>query len=129
MKHWGRIILLIVILFLLFGYLQFGREIEIKNTRILSFKNGYTEHINLVANKLYIMDKNKFAQEIINTFLDNSFNEVKFSFDLGFPSNLSLSVYMNEWDKFKTFEIYCVFDMSNDKKKPDCFEFEILESN
>lgn len=122
MKKLKRLVYLVVISFLLLYYLQFGRKIEIKNTRIASHQNGYTECVSLVANKIYIADKEAFAEQVINTFIDNSFSDVKFSFDLGYPSDLNISVYMNEWDKNIDFEIYCVFDSDDDKAKLNYFE-------
>ncbi|HIV42163.1 MAG TPA: hypothetical protein H9904_09345, partial [Candidatus Mediterraneibacter guildfordensis] len=83
MKKLKWIVLIVVIIFLVGFYLQFGREVEIRNTRITSYQNGYSEDVSIIANKLYIPDKDKFAKSMINTFIDNSFDDVKFSFDLG----------------------------------------------
>lgn len=127
LKKLKGIVLLAVIIFLIFYYLQFGRRIEIENTRISSFQDGYTEYINLVANKLYITDKDKYAKEVIDTFVDNSFDDVRFSFDLGYPSTLNISVYMNRWNKKMEFEICCIFDIDNADGKPYYYEFEIRE--
>lgn len=124
--RWGA--LFAVIFFIILGYLQYGRKVEVKNTRIINYQYGYTEYINLVANKLYIADKSEFAKEVINIFVDNSFDDVKFSFDLnGYPSDLIITVYMNKWNDNKAFEIYCVFDSGNSNEKRRCFDFEIKE--
>lgn len=121
------VVLIIVIIFLGFLYLQFGREPEIKNSRITNYQNEYSEDVSIIANKLYITDRNKFAEEVIDTFLDNSFENLKFSFDLGYPSELNISVYMNAWNKDEVFEICCLFNINDVKGKPDYYEFEIRE--
>ena len=125
--RWGT--LLAVIFFIILGYLQYGRKVEVKNTRITNYQYGYTEYINLVANKLYIVDKSVFAKEVINIFINNSFDDVKFSFDLnGYPSDLIITVYMNKWDENEAFEICCVFDSDNtNNEKLHRFDFEIKE--
>lgn len=127
MKKIKWAVLIIVITFGAFYYLQFGRGVEIRNTRITSHQNGYSEEVSIIANKLYIADKDKFAKEMIDTFMDNSFDNVKFSFDLGYPSDLRISVYMNKWNKNEAFEICCVFNSDNTKEKGPLFEFEIRE--
>lgn len=125
MKKLRYIVLIVIILFLIFCYLQYGRKIEVRNTRIAGYQNGYSEDISIIANKIWISDKTKFAENVINTFTGNSFDNVKFSFDLGYPSELNISVYMNAWNKKEVFEICCVFD-NNAKEKLD-YEFEIRE--
>lgn len=127
MKKLKWLVLIVIIILGSFFYLQFGRKMQIRNTRITSYQNEYSEDVSVIANKLYIINRNKFAEEVIETFLDNSFDNVKFSFDLGYPSNLNISVYMNEWNDNKAFEIYCVLDSDNGDEKRHCFDFEIKE--
>lgn len=125
MKKIRGVVLLAVIVFIIFCYLQYGRKIEVRNTRITSCRNDYSEDISITANKIWISDKAKFAEDIINTFMNNSFDNVKFSFDLGYPSELNIFVYMNNWNKNEAFAIYCLFD-NNITGKLD-YEFEIRE--
>lgn len=73
------VIPIIVIILGAFYYLQFGRKVEIRDTKITSYQDGYAEEVNIIANKLYIMDKEKFAKDVIDTFMDNSFDNIKFS--------------------------------------------------
>lgn len=127
MKKLKWLVLIVIIILGSFFYLQFGRKMQIRNTRITSYQNEYSEDVSVIANKFYIINRNKFAEEVIDTFLDNSFDNVKFSFDLGYPSDLNISVYMNEWNDNKAFEIYCVFDLDNGDEKRYCFDFEIKE--
>lgn len=127
MKKIKWVVLIIIIILGAFYYLQFGRKVEIRNTRITSYQNGYEEDVSIIANKLYIMDKDKFAKAVIDTFMDNSFENIKFSFDLGYPVTLNISIYMNKWNKNEAFEICCVFNINDIKGKPDYYEFEIRE--
>lgn len=125
MKKIKWVFAIFVIILGSFYYLQFGRKVEIRDTKITSYQDGYAEEVNITANKLYIMDKDKFAKDVIDTFMDNSFDNIKFSFDLGYPDTLHISVYMNKWNKDEAFEICCLFNISDGKEKPDCYEFEI----
>ena len=79
MKKLKWLVLIVIIILGSFFYLQFGRKMQIRNTRITSYQNEYSEDVSVIANKLYIINRNKFAEEVIDTFLDNSFDNVKFS--------------------------------------------------
>lgn len=87
---------LISIIFLI--YLQWGRDIEICNTRPETSSNAYFENVTLIANKLYIHDKYEFAESVIQKCVDNSRKEVIFSYDIvGYPNKLCIDVYMNNY--------------------------------
>lgn len=120
------LILLVVIIFLILCYLQYGREMEVLHTRITREEKEYTEYVDIVANRLFVVDKNQFAKEVIDTFVDNAFNNVKFSFDLGYPTELYIDVYMNNWSDKKSFEIYCILNIE-DPSCPKYLEFEIYK--
>ena len=55
-------------------YLQWGRDMEICNTRPETSKNAYFEDVTLIANKLYIFDKYDFAEsvKVCRQFLERS---------------------------------------------------------
>lgn len=79
-------------------YLQWGRDMEICNTRPETSKNAYFEEVTLIANKLYIHDKYEFAETVIQKCVDNSWKEVRFSYDIaGYPNELCIYVYMNNY--------------------------------
>ena len=91
------------------GYLQFGRDVEVCSSNPKIFSNGSLEEISIIANKLYIFDQEKFARYVLQRCADNSFREVRFSYDLsGYPNEVHITVYMNraawKWRK-KAFEI------------------------
>lgn len=114
-------------------YLQFGREDEVYNTSIESFKNGYCDKVNVIANKLIILDKEKFAEESISKCINNNYKGVMFSYDMGYPSELTIHVYLSESDLKsgkECFSIYYTQDKKynykyNIKDNPEKFEIKI----
>ena len=61
-----------------------------------TFGNGSTMDITIIANRLYIRNEKEFAEQMLQRCVDNSFHEVRFSYDMnGYPNELSISVYMN----------------------------------
>lgn len=71
--------------------------------------------ITIIANRLYIRDKEKFAEQMLQRCVDNSFHGVRFSYDMnGYPNELSISVYMNHtmWKlKKRAFQIWYEQDL------------------
>ena len=72
-------ILICIIAFL--GYLQF-----------------YKQEFDVIANKLFILDKEKYAEELIEKAVKNKYRNVRFSYDItGKPNEMIISVYNTEW--------------------------------
>lgn len=95
-----KIIFIVGITFIIITaiYLQWGRDMEICNTRPKTSKNAYFEKITLIANKLYIHDKYEFAETVIQKCVDNAWKEVRFSYDIaGYPNELCIDVYINNY--------------------------------
>lgn len=97
------------------GYLQNGRDVSVCGSHWDTFGNGSTMDITIVANRLYIRDKEGFAEQMLERCVDNSFHEVRFSYDMnGYPNELSISVYMNPtmWKlKKRAFQIKYMQDL------------------
>ena len=55
-----------VILGVCFGYLQYGRDMDITGSYIVSFDDYEEERLSVVANKLYVTDRKACAEEIIS---------------------------------------------------------------
>lgn len=92
-------IVVIVTLVICFCYLQFGRDIDVRNSISISSSNYNEENINIILNKLIVTEsKEDISNNIIQRVLDNSFNTIKFSFNGGYPQRLDVSVYKNERD-------------------------------
>lgn len=127
-----RTYLVIVLVILISGYLQYGRDVAVCSSNPRVNSNGYLEDIAITANKLYIFDQEKFAKCILQRCVENSFKEVRFSYDLsGYPNEVHISVYMNQltWKlKKKAFEIQYIPDGSyyyNIVEHPEMFRIDI----
>ena len=97
-----------LILMALCIYLQWGRGVSVRNTISSSRDGKRTEHITIVANKLYIGDKEAFAGDMIETCINNEFRDVRFSYDMGYPVEIRMDVYINEasWKRgIRCFEV------------------------
>ena len=57
-----------------------------------------TEHLTVVANQEEIADKKELAKQIIKMCRENSFQSIKFSYDMVCPTELQINVYKTEKD-------------------------------
>ena len=90
-----------IAILLLCCYLQFGREMEVYNSTSFTAANYCEEHLNVVVNRLMVLDKRKVAEEIIEHCRNNDFKNVIFSYDMAYPNKLEVSVYLSEWNARK----------------------------
>lgn len=107
-----KMILLIgcIILILFF---QFGMDVKAINSMRVSCDSGNTEHVTIIANKIFIFDGKSFAEHLIEKRIDNSYKEIRFVD--AFPKELEIDVYTNwfTWKiKHKDFTIYSHFEDS-----------------
>lgn len=110
MKRKMIILIGCIILILFF---QFGMDVRAINSMRVSSDSGNTEHITIIANKIFIFDRDSFADYLIQRRIDNSYREIKF-ID-AFPKKLEIDVYTNlfTWKiKHKNFTIYSRFEDS-----------------
>ena len=77
-------------------YLQWGRGVSVRNTISSSWDGKRTEYMTIVANKLYIGDKEAYARKMIETCINNEFRDVRFSYDMGYPAEITMDIYTNE---------------------------------
>lgn len=77
-------------------YLQYGRSMDVYNSFSMSATNFHEERITVVANKLYIWDKERCAKEIFKRCRKNDFKSIRFSYDYAKPNALYVSVYLSE---------------------------------
>ena len=100
LKKRNGIWVLLIGIILSLAYLQFGRDVRVVSSMINSSDHYYEQKLTIVANKLFILDKDKFAEEMIERCIDNDFHEMKFSYDLlGSPDKIEITVYLNEIDR------------------------------
>lgn len=60
-KKFSRIVYLAVLLVIpILGYLQWGRDVAVCSSNPKIFSNGSLEEISIIANKLYIFDREKY---------------------------------------------------------------------
>ncbi len=134
-KRFALVLTIIVIIIL--GYLQYGREIEGYDSIVENSENGYIENISIVANRLFIANKGNFSKQAIQKTIDNSLNGIMFSYDIqGYPNGLYITVYLNDTDYRNgksSFEISYLQDGEGEydekydiKDDPDKFTLKIL---
>ena len=97
------VILLLLFFVVIIWYLQRGKEMDVYNTFSTSSANFYEETIIVTANRLFIFDKEKCAEEIFRKCRENSFHSVRFSYDVSKLNALSGTVYRfrfgRKWSK------------------------------
>ena len=99
----------------------------------MNFSSGnyYEMEFTVVANKLFIIDKQRFAEEMIERCIDNNFHDIKFSYDMmGYPNGLQINVYLNEFSKSHFTILYMTESENgmdyNIKDNPDKFMISII---
>ena len=86
---------LLMILVLLFVAIQNKREPEVINSRFVGAANYSEEHINIALNKLYAGDYGEIAEDLVKKCRENSFHNLKFSYDISKPNALYGTVYLS----------------------------------
>lgn len=106
-----RKMILLIGCIILILFFQFGMDVRAINSMRVTSNDGNTEHITIIANKIFIFDKDSFAENLIQKRIDNSYKEIRF-IDT-FPKELEIDVYTNwfTWKiKHKNFLIVSSFD-------------------
>ena len=128
-----RIVAMTVIICMIIGflYLQYDRNVKVTSSMNFSSGNYYEMEFTVVANKLYIIDQQRFAEEMIDRCIDNNFHDIKFSYDMmGYPNRLQINVYLNEFSKSHFTILYMTESENgmdyNIKDNPDKFVISII---
>ncbi len=123
-----RCVIVIVVVFVTFVmlYMQMRRDVEVIGNYILRSENGYEENITIVANKIYITDQEKMAKDLVERCVENSFHEIRFSYDLqGYPNGLHITVYTNNI----TYKLGVVaFELLYIQKNGEIYEYNIKDN-
>lgn len=77
-------------------YLQWGRNVEVCNTQLRTSNDYCEQNITVIANKVWIGNRKKFGHDMIQKCIDNSFDKIRFSYDLQCPNELVIQVYTNK---------------------------------
>ena len=108
-------ILICIIAFL--GYLQYGHEEQAVNTMVSTSGAFYKQEFDVIANKLFILDKEKYVEELIEKAVKNKYRNVRFSYDItGKPNEMIISVYNTEWHyKYNCMALQIVYTLDDGK--------------
>ena len=68
--------ILIGIIVIAFVYLQWGRDVKACDSCIRKNEDYCSEDITIIANKIWIINKEKFAHDMVQKSIDNSFKEL-----------------------------------------------------
>ena len=91
-----RILFVILVGIVIAIYLQVGRDVKVTNSISMSADNYYEQNLTIVANRLFIYDKEKLAMQLLERCIDNSFYDIRFSYDIsGYPDKIDISIYTN----------------------------------
>lgn len=103
-----KIVLLLGAIFILgiLGYYQFGRDAEVVSSHRSASGDTCTENLTVVANKLFIYDKEELAEEIVERCINSEFSGIKFSYDRGIPNKIEVVVYCSEKDMKKSSPVF-----------------------
>lgn len=85
-----------VLLFSSILYLQCGRKITVRSTSNFTSKNYSTVEINIIANKIFILNKEKYVRKILKDAEKNQLPRIKLS--VTEPDELTIRIYNNEYD-------------------------------
>lgn len=95
----------------------------------ITFNRDY--RLFMIANRNRIDDKMAFAEEVLQMCKDNSFKSVLFSYDMGYPTEVKIDVYLTQED-FDDNEMYMEIDYSQEGleeydivNNPEKFELKI----
>lgn len=117
--------MLIVLGFLWCCYLQNSREMEVYNSSSITAKDYHKERLTVVANKLYIVNREACAEEIFQKCRKNRFQNIKFSYDYAMPNELHVDVYLSEKDAKRG---NSVFSFSYVQTMGDWGEYNIVQN-
>lgn len=82
----------------LLGYLQYGREEKVVNTMVSTSGIFCKQEFSVLANKLVVLDKEKYADDLIEKAINNKYKNVRFSYDIsGYPNEMKIEVYRDKW--------------------------------
>ena len=91
----------------LLGYFQFGREEKVAGTMVSTSESGYSQEFRVIANKIFIFDKEKYVNELVDKAIQNKYRDVRFSYDImGYPEEISIAVYGCDWAYRKNHQMF-----------------------
>lgn len=102
---------------------KYSGEMDVVNSRTLSFDNCYSEDITVILNLPQITDYEECAKTIIRHYFKDDFESTTFDFDeVGYPNELEAIVFLTK-DDLKAWKP--IFKMSY---RTNSFEYNIKEN-
>ncbi len=89
----------VFILLVVLIYLQYGRKEEVTNSFGSSSAGVRDEKLTVVANRLFVVDREAYGTELMNKALTDSLGRFCFSWDIAYPHSIEMNVYLNKADK------------------------------
>lgn len=89
-------ILILILFFSSLLYLQYGRKITVCSTSNFTSKDYATVEINIISNKFFILNKEKYARKILKDAEKNQLPQIKLS--ITEPDELIIRIYNNKHD-------------------------------
>ena len=109
---------MLICIITLLGYLQYGREEKVVNTMVRTSDTFCKQEFSVLANKLFVLDKEKYADNLIDKAINNKYKNVRFSYDIsGDPNEMKISVYKDNWHYMYNKCMFQVLYSIDDEKK------------
>lgn len=104
------VVVSILVCIIIFAYLQYGREEKVVSSMANTSDSYYEQEFSVVANKLFIWDKEKYAKKLVEKAIENEYKNVRFSYDLmGDPNVINISVYYNTCTYRHGKQMFCIW--------------------
>lgn len=115
-----KIVVAIMIFVLCILVLQFGQDVKVNTSIRVIGENESREYLKITANRLWIIDKTGFAQEILERRIENSYKNIYFTDT--YSDKMEVEVYRNKlaW-KMKQQDFSIVYEYNY----PDGYSFTI----
>lgn len=92
----GYLILMMIISLIVMCHDRESEEIVVYNSSSIIMGEYHKERIEVIVNRRKISDRQKCAERIVEKCRENSFKNVRFSYDLSKPNELDIIVCRNE---------------------------------
>lgn len=115
-----KIVIAIMIFVTCILVLQFGQDVKVNTSIRVIGENESREYLKITANRLWIIDKTGFAQEILERRIENSYKNIYFTDT--YSDKMEVEVYRNKlaW-KMKQQDFSIVYEYNY----PDGYSFTI----
>lgn len=118
---------ILICIIALLGYLQYGREEQAVNTMVSTSDTFYKQEFDIIANKLFILDKEKYAEELIEKAVENKYRNVRFSYDItGYPDEIVISVYIQNSDYQHNQKLFQIRGVKEENTHSNTYSYKIM---